>query len=46
MIKKVGLYNEDEEEEDAPKAAVTLKAPIQKKALFGDDSDDEDETEV
>jgi hypothetical protein len=47
VIKRVGLYNEDEEEEeDAPKAAVSLKAPIQKKALFGDDSEDEDEKET
>jgi hypothetical protein len=28
VIKKVGLYNEDEEEEDAPKAAVSVKAPV------------------
>lgn len=27
VIKKVGLYNKDEEE-DKPKAAVSLKAPI------------------
>ena len=45
VIKKVGLYNEDEEE-DVPIAAVSLKAPIHKKALFGDDSEDEDEKET
>ena len=28
VIKKVGLYNNDEEEEDEPKAAVSLKASI------------------
>jgi hypothetical protein len=28
VIKKVGLYNDDEEEEDEPKAAVSFKAPI------------------
>jgi hypothetical protein len=28
VIKKVGLYNEDDEEEDEPKAAVSLKGPV------------------
>jgi hypothetical protein len=28
VIKKIGLYNNDEEEEDEPKAAVSLKAPV------------------